>query len=418
VEPRLITTDAAIIGGGPAGLFAAEQLATRGFSVTVFDQMPSVGRKFLLAGRGGLNLTHSEPLQAFAARYGWRHDMLEPMLAAFPPDALREWALSLGEASFVGTSGRVFPAGFKATPLLRAWLARLRGLGVVIETRQRWTGFDAKGRALFTGVGGARTTVESKSTLMAMGGASWPRMGSDGAWVPVVEALRIPVAPLRPANCGLEIAWSPLVIEKAQGKPLKRIAITGAGKTERGEAMITAEGLEGGAVYAILDGVREEIARNGRAILTLDLRADRNLEGLAQDIARQPPSQSTSNRLRKGAKLDPTALMVLNEASRPLPRDAAELAALIKAVPLTTIGVRPLARAISTAGGVLLEVLDGHLMVKEQPGLFFAGEMLDWEAPTGGYLLQGCFSSAMVAAQGMAAFMAGQKEPLTPALSP
>ena len=410
-SPRHISCDAVIIGGGPSGLFAAECLARNGFSVTVFDRMASVGRKFLLAGRGGLNLTHSEVPERFISRYGWRHDVIAPLVDAFSPADLSQWATSLGEESFVGSSGRVFPKSFKATPLLRAWLLRLKELGVRIETRQQWTGFDEAGHAMFTGQDGTLTSAKSRAVLLAMGGASWPRMGSDGRWVETVEALRIPVAPLRPANCGIEVAWSQHMLGKGGGHPLKRISITAGStpetrRTERAEAMITSEGLEGGAVYAVLDIVREEIARNGKAMLTLDLRPDRNLEGLTQDIERQPASQSTANRLRKGAKLDPAALMLLNEVARPLPREADKLARIIKNVSLRATGIRPLERAISTAGGVFFEALNDHLMVKERPGLFVAGEMLDWEAPTGGYLLQACFSSARMAANGMAEFMA------------
>ena len=406
---QIIVSDAVIVGGGPTGLFAAECLASKGLSVTLFERMPSVGRKFLLAGRGGLNLTHSEVPERFIARYGWRHDVIAPLLDAFSPADLSEWAAGLGEESFVGSSGRVFPKSFKATPLLRAWLARLKNLGVRIETRQGWTGLDEHGHALFTGPEGVVTTAQAPALLLAMGGASWPRMGSDGRWVETFEALKIPVAPLRPANCGIEIAWSQHMKDKGGGHPLKRIAITAGTRSERGEAMITSEGLEGGAVYAVLDVVRDEIAATGKSMLTLDLRPDRNLEGLAQDIERTPASQSTSNRLRKGAKLDPAALMLLNEVHRPLPRDAEALARLIKTITLRAIGVRPLERAISTAGGVFFEALNDHLMVKERPGLFVAGEMLDWEAPTGGYLLQACFSSAKMAAEGMADWIASHQ---------
>lgn len=398
---RFIETDVAIIGGGPAGLFAAECLAKQGLSVTVFDRMPSVGRKFLLAGRGGLNLTHSEVPERFIARYGWRQDVMTPLLDAFSPADLSHWAHGLGEETFVGSSGRVFPKSFKATQLLRAWLARLKAQDVRIETRQNWTGFDESGHALFTGADGGSTIAKSRAVLMATGGASWPRMGSDGRWVEAFAALGIPVAPLRPANCGIEIAWSQHMKDKGGGHPLKRIAISAGGRTERGEAMITGEGLEGGAVYAVLDLVRDEIAAKGKAMLMLDLRPDRNLEGLAQDIDRTPASQSTANRLRKGAKLDASAMMLLNEVHRPLPREAEQLARLIKNLPLRATATRPLERAISTAGGVFFEALDNHLMVRQRPGLFVAGEMLDWEAPTGGYLLQACFSSAKMACDGM-----------------
>jgi uncharacterized flavoprotein (TIGR03862 family) len=406
-----MSCDVAIIGGGPAGLFAAELLAAGGLSVIIAERMPSVGRKFLMAGRGGLNLTHSEETEPFTARYGARANAIAPLLARFSPADMRDWAHGLGEESFIGSSGRVFPRSFKASPLLRAWLRRLEGLGVRILTRHRWTGLDADGRLLLAGADGGEVHIVPRATLLALGGASWPRLGSDGSWVPILEALGVPVAPLRPANCGLVVEWSPLMREKGAGQPLKRIAITGGGKSARGEAMLTQEGLEGGAVYAILDAVRDEIERAGHCALSLDLRPDRNLEGLVHDIARTPPGQSTANRLRKGAKLDSAAILLLNEAARPLPREAEELAALIKAVPLDPRGVRPIDRAISSAGGVPFEALTGDLMAMARPGLFIAGEMLDWEAPTGGYLLQGCFASAAVAADGVSRYL-GRGGPL------
>jgi uncharacterized flavoprotein (TIGR03862 family) len=401
-----LSCDVAVIGGGPAGLFAAERLASIGHSVIVFERMPSVGRKLLLAGRGGLNLTHSEPLPSFMTRYRERTSAMLPLLEGFTPGDLREWALGLGQQTFIGTSGRVFPQAFKASPLLRAWLRRLEELGVRILTRHRWTGFDDAREPVFIGPSGETVTARPRATLLALGGASWPRLGSDGGWVATLEGVGLPVAPLKPANCGIEIGWSPIMAARGAGQPLKRIAITAAGRTARGEALITGEGLEGGAVYAILDAVREEIDRSGECALFVDLKPDRNREGLEHDIARTPAGQSTANRLRKAAKLDAAALLLLNEVTRPLPREGTRLAALIKAVPLTARAIRPLDRAISTAGGVPFEALTGHLMAADRPGLFFAGEMLDWEAPTGGYLLQGCFASAARAAEGIARFLA------------
>jgi uncharacterized flavoprotein (TIGR03862 family) len=406
-----LTCDVAIVGGGPAGLFAAERLAGAGQAVIVFDRMPSVGRKFLLAGRGGLNLTHSEAPTAFSSRYGARERVIAPLLERFSPADMRKWAEQLGQETFVGSSGRVFPASFKSSPLLRAWLRRLEELGVRIMPRHRWTGFDAEGRPVFEGPDNAAIHVAARATLLALGGASWPRLGSDGSWVAIIESLGLAVAPLKPANCGIETDWTPMMVERGAGQPLKRIAVSGGGKSARGEAMITAEGLEGGAVYAILDGLREEIDRSGHCVITLDLKPDRNLEGLQHDIARTPSEQSTANRLRKGAKLDSAALLLLNEVVRPLPRDAGKLAALIKAVPVVARGVRPIERAISSAGGIAFESLTGELMAMSRPGLFIAGEMLDWEAPTGGYLLQACFSSAAVAADGMLRYLAQEAAP-------
>ena len=389
----------AIVGGGPAGLAAAEILAEAGHAVTVYDRMPSLGRKLLIAGRGGLNLTHSEPLPAFLARYHPPGSLAEA-IAAFPPDALRTWCEELGEPTFVGSSGRVFPISFKASPLLRAWLARLGRLGVTVRTRHRLVGLPEDGLA-FEGPEG-ELTVRPRASLLALGGASWPRLGSDGAWVPLLEGLGVPVSELRPANAGFTVAWSDVFRERFAGEPLKRVALSAEGASVRGEAVISADGIEGGAVYALSRVLREAVRARGEARLVLDLRPDLTEAVLGQRLGEVRPRQSTATRLRKAAGLSPVAAGLLREAAGPaLPAAAEALAALIKAAPLRITGVRPIERAISTAGGVEAAALDGRRMLRTRPGLFVAGEMLDWEAPTGGYLLQGAFASGRAAAAGM-----------------
>ncbi|MER2264051.1 TIGR03862 family flavoprotein [Methylobacterium oxalidis] len=389
----------AIVGGGPAGLAAAEILAEAGHAVTVYDRMPSLGRKLLIAGRGGLNLTHSEPLPAFLARYHPPGSLAEA-IAAFPPDALRAWCEELGEPTFVGSSGRVFPVSFKASPLLRAWLARLGRLGVTVRTRHRLVGLPEDGLA-FEGPEG-ELTVRPRASLLALGGASWPRLGSDGAWVPLLEGLGVPVSELRPANAGFTVAWSDVFRERFAGEPLKRIALSAEGASVRGEAVISADGIEGGAVYALSRVLREAVRARGEARLVLDLRPDLTEAALGRRLGEVRPRQSTATRLRKAAGLSPVAAGLLREAAGPaLPAAAEALAALIKAAPLRITGVRPIERAISTAGGVEAAALDGRRMLRARPGLFVAGEMLDWEAPTGGYLLQGAFASGRAAAAGM-----------------
>ncbi|GEP04147.1 TIGR03862 family flavoprotein [Methylobacterium oxalidis] len=389
----------AIVGGGPAGLAAAEILAEAGHAVTVYDRMPSLGRKLLIAGRGGLNLTHSEPLPAFLARYHPPGSLAEA-IAAFPPDALRAWCEELGEPTFVGSSGRVFPRSFKASPLLRAWLARLGSLGVTVRTRHRLVGLPEGGLTLEGPQG--ELTVRPRASLLALGGASWPRLGSDGAWVPLLEGLGVPVSELRPANAGFTVVWSDVFRERFAGEPLKRVALSAEGASVRGEAVISADGIEGGAVYALSRVLREAVRARGEARLVLDLRPDLTEAALGQRLAAGRPGQSTATRLRKAAGLSPVSAGLLREAVGPaLPAAAEALAALIKAAPLRITGVRPIERAISTAGGVEAAALDGRFMLRARPGLFVAGEMLDWEAPTGGYLLQGAFASGRAAAAGM-----------------
>jgi uncharacterized flavoprotein (TIGR03862 family) len=391
----------AIIGGGPAGLIAAGHLANAGHQVTIFDRMPSVGRKFLLAGRGGLNLTHSEKLDIFLTRYGSAQQALAPLIHALDPTALREWSHALGEETFIGSSGRVFPKSFKASPLLRAWLRQLGDNGVSLRTGHRWTGWTSTGALRFETAQGM-VEFNPNATLLALGGASWPKLGSDGDWVSLLAEKEIGISPLRPANCGFTATWSSILKQRFAGTPLKRIAITFASHTVRGEAMITEEGIEGGAVYALSSGIRDCVMRDGSATLTIDLRPDMNVDVLVARLSHPLKGESFSNRLRKQIALPPVALGLLYEAEQSAARLApAALAALIKAVPVRIKGVRPIDRAISTAGGIRWDQLDDQLMLRRVPGVFAAGEMLDWEAPTGGYLLQACFATGIAAAKGI-----------------
>ncbi len=394
--------DVAIIGAGPAGLIAAERLAEAGHKVAIYERMASPARKFLLAGRGGLNLTHSEPLDALLDRYGAARAWLESAIRAFPSQALRDWADRLGAESFVGSSGRIFPKAMKASPLLRAWLARLDGLGVQLHAGRLWTGWDKSGALRFAMRDGSEEIVKPRATLLALGGASWPRLGSDGSWIELLAAKGIAIAPLLPANAGFLVTWSPLMRERFAGHPLKRIALSLAGQRVPGEAMIDANGIEGGAVYALSGPLREAIARNGEAILTIDLRPDLTETELAIRLAKRRPGETISNHLRKAAGLSPVAAAVLREtATGPLPAEPEALARLIKGAPLRLTGMASLARAISTAGGILASEVDDDFMLRRLPGSFVAGEMLDWEAPTGGYLLQACFATGVAAADGI-----------------
>jgi uncharacterized flavoprotein (TIGR03862 family) len=371
----------AVIGGGPAGLMAAEVLSAGGAAVTVIDRMPSAGRKLLMAGRGGLNLTHSEPFERFVTRYGAAAERLRPMLEAFPPSALIEWARGLGQETFVGSSGRVFPKTMKASPLLRAWLARLERQGVRFRLRQTWRGFDDE-------------TIPADATVLALGGASWPRLGGDGGWVKVLRERGIAVSDLKPANAGFDVAWSAPFRERFAGEPLKNIALRFGSQAVRGEAVVTAYGLEGGVMYAASAALREALP----AAIEIDLRPDRSVESLTAALVRPRGKESLSNFLRKAVKLSPLEINLLREAG-PLPPEPAALAERIKAVPLTLTAMQPLARAISTAGGVSFDAVDEGLMLKSVPGTYVVGEMLDWEAPTGGYLLQACFATGAFAAR-------------------
>lgn len=386
----------AVIGAGPAGLMAAETMAAAGLAVTVFDRMSSPGRKLLMAGRGGLNLTHGEALPGLLDRYGAARGRLEPAITGFPPAALVAWCEGLGQPTFTGSSGRVFPRAMKASPLLRAWLARLSGLGVRFVLRRRWTGWDGAGALAFDD----DTRVRPDATVLALGGASWPLLGADGAWTGLLPG--IAVTPLRPANCGFTVAWS-APFRRFEGTPLKRIALTFRGRTVRGEAMVTERGLEGGAVYALSAALRDAIAAEGPVTLHLDLRPDLDAAALARRVAGPRGSASLSTFLRKAAGLAPVGVGLVQEALHAgAPPD---LAALIKAVPLRLCAPQPIARAISSAGGIALDEMDARWMLRTRPGVFAAGEMLDWEAPTGGYLLQACFATGAAAGRGVLAWL-------------
>lgn len=397
----------AVVGAGPAGLMAAETLATHGQRVTVFDRMASPARKFLLAGRGGLNLTHSEPLETFLTRYGVRAPALAPMIAAHTPADVIAWAEALGQHTFVGTSGRVFPRAMKATPLLRAWLRRLKSQGVTFRMQHTWTGWSELGRPTFLAPGASESAFDCDALVLALGGASWPRLGADGSWRTAFEANRIPLNPLTPSNCGLCIAWSEHILQRFVGDPLKRIAIRHEGDEHRGEVVLTRYGLEGGAVYPLSSKLAARTATGARVIVHIDLKPDEPLDFVARHLQRPKGKESTSNWLRKCLKLAPVAIALLRESRRILPADPLALARLVKALPLTITGVAGLERAISTAGGVPLEVLNEHLMLQVRPGTFLAGEMLDWDAPTGGYLLQASLATGVAAARGVLQFLEG-----------
>ncbi len=393
----------AIIGGGPAGLMAAEVLAQGGVHVELFDAMPSVGRKFLLAGVGGMNITHSEAKPAFLGRYGERQAEITALLQDFDADALRAWIHGLGIETFVGTSGRVFPTDMKAAPLLRAWLRRLRELGVVIHTRSRWLGWNDDGSLRIASVDGERA-LSAAACLLALGGGSWARLGSDGAWVPLLQARGIEVTALKPSNCGFEVdGWSEYLQGKFAGAPLKNVALSLPGQDARvGEFVLTASGIEGSLVYAFSADIRRAIEADGQALIHLDLLPQMPLAKLQQALAKPRGKHSMAKHLHRQAGLDGVKAALLRELA---PAEAfaepTALARWIKALPITLLRARPLDEAISSAGGVPFEALDQGLMLKALPGVFCAGEMLDWEAPTGGYLLTACFASGRAAAQGV-----------------
>lgn len=393
----------AVIGAGPAGLMAAETLSRAGVSVTVYEAMASVGRKFLMAGRGGLNLTHAEPLVSFLDRYGAARDDLAPHIQAFSPSALIAWTHDIGQETFTGSSGRVFPVAMKASPLLRAWLARLAALGVRIETRRRWTGWDESGGLTFQG----DATITPHATILALGGGSWAKLGATGAWTTLLAARGVELSPLQPSNCGFLVSWSDVFRDRFAGTPLKAVRFSHANVDIQGEAVITRDGIEGGAIYALSAALRDAIRRDGETTLHLDLRPDVAETRLRERLAVLRDGETMSNRLRRGGGLSPVCIGLLREAHGVSPpSEAGALAAAIKRTSLTLRATAPIDRAISTAGGVRFDAVDEGLQLHAIPGVHVAGEMLDWEAPTGGYLLQACFATGVAAAHGVLANLA------------
>jgi hypothetical protein len=390
----------AIIGGGPAGLMAADVLSHAGHSVTIYDGMPTVGRKFLLAGKSGLNITHSEPYADFVQRFGAADERLRPALDAFTPGDVRAWAASLGTETFVGSSGRVFPKSMKASPLLRAWLKRLESQGTQILTRHRWAGFSGDGYVFNTPEG--PKTIHCDAALLALGGASWPRLGADGTWVQWLRAKGVGINDFKAANCGFDVGWSEVFQQKFAGEPVKAVtAISDAGNFQ-GEFVITQNGIEGSLIYGHAASLRDRLEKDQPAALILDLAPGRTAERLERDLARQNSKASISNRLRKAAGVDGVKAALLRElAPEAAHADPQHLAERIKALPLTVLRPRPIGEAISSAGGVKWSGVDDKFMLKALPGIFVAGEMLDWEAPTGGYLLTACFATGRAAARGI-----------------
>ncbi|MBY5544849.1 TIGR03862 family flavoprotein [Rhizobium leguminosarum] len=394
----------AIIGGGPAGLAAAELLSRSGHAVTVYDAMPTFARKFLLAGKSGLNITHSEDYARFTTRFGTASARLRPALDAFTPDDIRDWAAGLGTETFVGSSGRVFPKVMKASPLLRAWLKRLEAQGTALRTRHRWTGFAQDGYVFETPEG--CSIVHCDATLLALGGASWPRLGSDAAWVPWLAGRGVEIDTFQPANCGFVVGWSGNFSERFAGQPVKSVTATSEAGTFPGEFVITGSGIEGSLVYTHTAALRDRLLNHGSAVLTLDLAPGRTIERLSRDLARQDAKSSFSNRLRKGAGLDGVKAALLRELTPERDRtDPERLAGMIKALPLPVIETRAIGEAISSAGGIRWSSIDDSYMLKALPGTFVAGEMLDWEAPTGGYLLTACLATGRAAARGIEAWL-------------
>lgn len=396
--------DIAIIGGGPAGLMAAEVLSFSGHRVTIYEAMPTAGRKFLLAGKSGLNITHAEDYARFAARFGAASDQLREALDAFKPDDVRAWAAGLGTETFVGSSGRVFPKVMKASPLLRAWLRRLEAQGVKLLTRHRWVDFAENGCVFETPEG--LKTIDCDATLLALGGASYPRLGSDAGWISRLIARGVEISEFRPANCGFDVGWSDLFRERFAGEPVKAVTATSDAGTFPGEFVITLDGIEGSLVYAHAASLRDKLKSGQKTVLMLDLVPGRTLERLSRDLARQDAKASLSNRLRKGAGIEGVKAALLRELMGETDRtDPEALARLIKALPIPVLRTRPIAEAISSAGGIRWSSVDNAYMLKRLPGVFVAGEMLDWEAPTGGYLLTACLATGRAAAKGIEAWL-------------
>ena len=388
---------AAVIGGGPAGLMASERLLAHGVAVDIYDAMPSLGRKFLMAGKSGLNLTHGEDRERFLDRFGAARPQLEAAIGAFDAEAIRAWAAGLGIETFTGSSGRIFPTDYKAAPLLRRWLHRLRAGGATIHVRHRWLGWTGDGALRFATPDG-ETTVRADATVLALGGGSWPRLGSDGAWLPWLAAAGVETAPLVPANCGFDVAWSDHLRDRFAGAPVKPVALIFGNRRAAGEFVVTETGIEGGAVYALSAILRDAIAADGSAVLTLDLVPERREARIAADLAKPRGKRSMATHLKRAAGLSGVKAALLRECADPADfADPARLAAIIKALPLRLVAARPLDEAISSAGGVAFAALDGDFMLRALPGTFCAGEMLDWEAPTGGYLLSACFATGRAA---------------------
>ena len=402
----------AVIGGGPAGLMAAETLAQQGLRVDVYDAMPSVGRKFLLAGKGGMNLTHSEPWTPFIHRYRERSQVLSPMLQAFDGAQLRTWAADLGIETFVGSSGRVFPVDMKAAPLLRAWLHRLRQQGVQFHMRHRWLAWTKQGAQFVLRFATPEAEVEypAEAVLLALGGGSWARLGSDGAWVAPLQEKGVEIRPLQPANCGFDVPWSAYFADKFAGKPLLTVAARVQGSEDamrQGQFVVTAGGVEGSLIYALSAPLREQLLRQGHAVLELDLLPAKAADRVMAEVAHPRGSRSLSSHLQSRLGLDALKIALLHEVlSKEQMQQPQTLAAAIKALPLTLIATRPIDEAISSAGGIRFEGLTSQLMLAGSPGVFCAGEMLDWEAPTGGYLLTACFATGKWAARGLADWLA------------
>lgn len=403
-----------MIGGGPAGLMAAEVLLERGQKVDLYDAMPSLGRKFLRAGKGGLNLTHSESLEILLSRYGSRRPHLEPIIGAFPPAEIRKWFSDLGFQTYVGSSGRVFPENFNSSPILRAWLARLKDQGLVINTHHRWLGWDQRFSLNFETPAGKKM-VEHQAVVVALGGGSWPELGSDGGWVPFFKQKEIVVHPLMPANCGFDLEWTPHFRQRFHGKPVKPVVVSfsvpgGKNIQKQGEFIVTQTGIEGSVIYALSNFLRDEIEHTGTAVIHLDLAPDWTYSRLRERLSEPRGSRSIANHLKKAAGLEGIRAGLLYEILEREDFNSPErVAEAIKKLPLTLISARPLEEAISSAGGVVFEELDNNLMLRKYPGMFCAGEMLDWEAPTGGYLLTACFASGRWAGKGAAEWLSNLK---------
>jgi uncharacterized flavoprotein (TIGR03862 family) len=402
-----------IIGGGPAGLMAAEVISQAGIKVDVYDAMPSIGRKFLMAGKGGLNITHSEPFDIFLSRYGSRKDKIKPMLDRFDAEALRAWTKNLGIETFIGSSGRVFPAEMKAAPLLRSWQHRLRHNGVTFHMRHEWLGWDESDpKALQFMTPQGISLVKADAVVLALGGGSWPQLGSTGAWTSLLTERAVEVMPLAPANCGFDVVWSHHFRERFAGQPLKSVSASVKGYQKKGDCIVTATGLEGGPIYEFSALLREEIAARQNATLMLDLTPDQTLPQLIEKYSQPRGKQTLANHLRKRLGIEGVKAGLLREVlSQEDFNDPVKVCSTVKALPILLKAIRPIAEAISSAGGVSFEAVNEQLLIRTLPGVFCAGEMLDWEAPTGGYLLTACFASGRMAGHGVVEWLSQSSHP-------